>query len=337
MFEALAGVLIFEALPTVALAYSIVWFFMKPNKDKRFESPKLVFLIGLSISLLGAAFIRLIAIFVFGIKTAFNPPAEDGVASFYLVLLPGLIGYSYIRWMMNVQVYDPLSSEETSRANLDDVNSGRTESNLSLSDRMVKKGAVGQTAKSCANVFKKIKSESTHMELNKVLSATLDFRYTAVPTKSNLARHQHLTQKVTNQISSRSSYGLKDLIVDILDQEMDIDGIKNDVEKVVIEVLRESGIDNTYIYGISNTEQNVFAQISDSNNTTPADQAITEVAQTGTMHRAFEVGGVKKDPSLWAKAMALAEEDKDRVKSQYQKAESQYIKLRVEQLAKEKR
>jgi TPR repeat protein len=42
-----------------------------------------------------------------------------------------------------------------------------------------------------------------------------------------------------------------------------------------------------------------------------------------------EVEGASKDPALWAKAMALADGDQD-------KAKYQYIKLRVEQLAKSK-
>jgi len=127
--------------------------------------------------------------------------------------------------------------------------SNQNSSNLSITDRMMKKGAVGQTAKSCANVF--IKMKSPNDDLHTTLNAVLDFRYSVVPTKGNAARHRHIAQRMINQLSSEVQYGLKNLVMDVLSQEMDIVGIENDVQNVVVEVLRESQISDDEINGTS--------------------------------------------------------------------------------------
>jgi len=94
----IAAHLFAEALPACALAYGVVWLFMRPTGAK-LPNPVRWHLIGLVVTLTGSAVIRLVAIATIAGHHAFNPPAEGGGAAFYLLILPAVISYFYFRWL----------------------------------------------------------------------------------------------------------------------------------------------------------------------------------------------------------------------------------------------
>ena len=87
-----------EPLAGAALAYYLAWLAMRP-KGAKVQSPFLLHVIGVAATVIGSAIFRVIAMVTFAGRSAYDLPAEGGVAGFYLFVVPAIVAAGYIVWL----------------------------------------------------------------------------------------------------------------------------------------------------------------------------------------------------------------------------------------------
>jgi hypothetical protein len=90
---------ILEPLAGAALAYGLVWLALRSKAAGTIKNPLLWHCCGVAVTVIWSAAFRLTAMMTFAGRGAYEPSAEDGVAGFYMLIVPAVIAAGYILWL----------------------------------------------------------------------------------------------------------------------------------------------------------------------------------------------------------------------------------------------
>lgn len=93
------GKFIAEPLAGAALAYGLVWLFMRPKDGRTVPNPFLWHALGVAAAVAGGAMFRIVAMVTFAGRSAYEPVAKTGAAGFYLLIVPAIAAAGYIAWL----------------------------------------------------------------------------------------------------------------------------------------------------------------------------------------------------------------------------------------------
>lgn len=129
--------LIAEPFVPVLLAYGIVWFFARPKDGRQFSSPLLLHLSGFAVALFGSALVRVLAMVMFGLRSAYDPSPQSGAAAFFILILPAAITASFIAWRKDKANVENGVSRVSSTSTMQTIDTLSTPQNLGAAQERI--------------------------------------------------------------------------------------------------------------------------------------------------------------------------------------------------------